>query len=437
MQQAMGVCQKRYYTFLNGRLSIPMMCPTSGSYPYGERLFTISSRRFEGGPKLLNICYKDDDNKKHSITHYDIKNLYYDTADFSMRIYPHADETFTIPVYFRVELNGIDKIGGSLSYTDLNIGSDEDVVNFTSQFSMYREKTPFISHIIDTMLERCREKLLNAIAREIQEECTQYDTAANTIYNIRNMLEYDGIRLIVDRDDTTGRIEKYIVTFLYNHSEGVQPFRKVRELDTFSMIYRGIPVTVYYTYCSRNYTYNKCYKTYPGFHIPYEELILDDYDRFNQRVLYVNGNVEYMHEPEIPVIPNLGITIPSENNFVNYGSYTVPTVPVASFNTMNELQAVNMPTIEYMNNMNNYSRGVVNIPSVPVNIGHVPVRVIYNNDRGNNNNNEVIGPRRRVAPVAVNNNSNNNEVIGPRRRVAPRRGGVNRRLNKTIKNNKK
>lgn len=446
MLQAMGVCQRRYHKFLDGFLSIPMMCPTSGSYPYGERLFHIPERRFEGGPKLLKICYKGNRNDTHSITHYDIKNLYYDTADFTMRIYPDANDDFMIPVTFRVELNGKYKIGGSLAYSDLNIRNDEDVVNFSRQFSIYHRRSHFISHVIDTLLERSREKLFNAIAREIQEECTPYDRVAESIVNIRNMLEYDSVRLEIDRNDDTRRVEKYTVTFIFNHREGIRPFTKVREMDTFSMIYNERPVTLYYTYCSRHHSYNRCYKTYPGFNIPHEELTLNEYNMFNQRPLYINGEVPY-YPGEVNVnVPSLGIMIPNEmgaNNFVNYGSYTAPNGPVTSFNTVNELEVANMPMVEYMNNMGNYSRGDSNIPSVLTAVPHIPVKVIYDN----NTLNEVISPvqsiirRREKSPKRPSNtrrglsyNTRRRDMGGPVEQYIPAAARNNRKNNRnTIK----
>jgi hypothetical protein len=438
MQQAIGVCQRRYHKFLDGFLSIPMMCPTSGSYPYGERLFHIPGRRFEGGPKLLNICYKDNHDNSHFITHYDIKNLYYDTADFTMRIYPDANDTFMIPVVFRVELNGRQKIGGSLAYSDLNIHNDEGVVNFSRQFSIYHRRSHFISHVIDTLLERSREKLLNAIAREIQEECTPYDQAADSIANIRNMLEYDSVRLEIDRNDNTRRVEKYIVTFVFNHRQGFRPFEKVREMDAFSMIYNGRPVTLYYTYCSRHRSYNKCYKTYPGFVIPDEVIPLNEYNMFNQRPLYINGEVPYY--PGGVNVPSLGIVIPSEmgmNNFVNYGSYTAPTGPASSFNTVNELEVANMPMMEYMNNVGNYSRGNNDVPSVLANIPHIPVRVIYNNNTVNEINTSRVSStmrRRGKSPKrAINTNrglsynTRRRDVGGPVEQYIPSSGRRNNR----------
>jgi hypothetical protein len=408
MQNAIGICQRRYHKTLDGMLSIPLMCPTSGSYPYGERIFNISSGRFSSGPKLLNICYKDNSNKKHTITHYDIKNQYYDTADFTMRIYPNANDSFVIPVIFRVELNTEQKIGGSLSYSDLNIRNDEDVINFSKQFNIFQGKsTSVLPHILDTLFERSGEKILNGIAREIQEECTPYGVKAYTIANIRNMIEYDTIRIEIDKNDITHQVEKYIVTFLFNHKHGIRPFRKVREIDEFSMIYNGSPMILYYTYCSRNQAYNKCYKSYPGFNIPDEQLILNEYNMFDQRPLYINGKVAYN---------------PPINNFVNYGSYTAPTAPVSSFININKLSMPYTPVLEYMNNSSNEIRRVSNIPSITVKVPRIPVKVIYNNEYVNN----------------ANNSNTNNEVIGPRvpvriPSVIRRRGKSPRRASNTTR----
>lgn len=395
MHKEMGVCQRRYHIFLNGFLGMPLMCPTIGSYPHGERLFDIPAS-LHGRPKLKNIRYRDERNRLYKVTHYDIKNLYYDTADFSMRIYPDADENFTIPVTFRVELKDNSRIGGSMAYSDLLIHNDYDAINFSKQFSIFSGRSNFILHILSTMIERCSEKILNAMAREIQEECTPYNSVADTIFNIRNMIEYDSIRLEIDRDDNTQRVEKYIATFIFNSKPGVPEFIKVREIDEFSMLYDKIPVTLYYSYCSRNSSYNKCYKKYPGFDVPQEDLILNEYNAFNQQPLYNNGKIPYV--PEEVNVPGLGITIPNEtevNNFVNYGSYTAPTVPATSFNIMNELEIANVPIFGHMNNMANKSRGDTAIPSVLANLSNIPIKVIYNNVNTNNNNNN-------------NNNDNNN-----------------------------
>jgi len=193
-------------------------------FPDGERIFQKKDNYYN----LINIRLG---RSKQKFQHYHIKNYYYASADFSIQFY---DKILT----FGVELNS-DKIGGTLTYRDLDLTSDIAVESFCEVFAGAGASTASesekITHIIQQLLARYGIQIENALRREITEECTPDDAEQITI----GKLHYK--RTIVE---TNG--QKISIKFVYHSDDG--GLKKVREMDIFPMMFEGIETNAYYVY---------------------------------------------------------------------------------------------------------------------------------------------------------------------------------------------
>lgn len=192
-------------------------------FPDGERIFQKKDNQYN----LINIRLG---RSKQKFQHYHIKNYYYASADFSIQFYDKI-------LSFGVELDS-DKIGGTLTYRDLDLISDVAVESFCGTFAEATKaatETEKITHIIQQLLTRYGNQIENALSREIIEECTPDDAEPITI----GKLHYK--RIIVE---TNG--QKISIKFVYHSDDG--GLKKVREMDIFPMIFEGIETNAYYVY---------------------------------------------------------------------------------------------------------------------------------------------------------------------------------------------
>lgn len=191
----------------------------------GERIFQKKNNQYN----LINIRLG---RTKQKFQHYHIKNYYYASSDFSIQFYDRI-------LSFGVELDSLaNKIGGTLTYRDLDLTSDIAVDAFCGIFAELAAKavteTDKITYIIQQLIEKYSLQLENALRREIIEECTpdnEEQIAIGKIKYRKTTVEING--------------KKIVVKFIYNLDDAPT---KVREMDIFPMIYEGIETNAYYVY---------------------------------------------------------------------------------------------------------------------------------------------------------------------------------------------
>ena len=243
------------------------------------------------------------------VTHYNIKQHYYNSADFaiSRQRLGAGKMDFKRNIRFRVQLATKDSqgtVGGSVTFQDLNINSDADLEQFDELFARPDFQTDSaisqIKDIISFMLTRFNESIKNAMIREIQEECTPTGSTIISRDFIDRHLTYAGLLVkpyIYENyiNDETGLpvetsmqyIEDnnrayfknasgaksraklqgiYNVTFMFTTTHDIK-FRKIREMDAFcTNVVEGEPVKpLYFIYNGKGV---KLYYASPPYIIP-------------------------------------------------------------------------------------------------------------------------------------------------------------------------
>ena len=207
----------------------------SGCLTTGNKLFKPILRTFH----LCDTTFRntiDDDFEK--LTHYYLKGYFYDTADFGIT---YTTNTNKQSIKFRVALSN-SNVGGSLNYIDLGIYMDEYVDAFSHMFNGLSTITAFndaVMFIAQRIVTNCMLELVNAMAREIQEETTPNGMVAKSIQHIAHTLLFNSIRI--------ERRTKWnvVVNFEFNATEA---YNKVREMDEFCCLMNEISTKIYYIY---------------------------------------------------------------------------------------------------------------------------------------------------------------------------------------------
>jgi hypothetical protein len=207
----------------------------SGCLTTGNKLFKPIIHTFH----LYDTTFRntiDDDFEK--LTHYYLKGYFYDTADFGIT---YTTNTNKQSIKFRVALSN-SNVGGSLNYIDLGIYMDEYVDAFSHMFNGLSTITAFndaVMFIAQRIVTNCMLELVNAMAREIQEETTPNGIVAKSIQYIAQTLLFNSIR--IERRNKW----QVVVNFEFNATEA---YNKVREMDEFCCLMNEVSTKIYYIY---------------------------------------------------------------------------------------------------------------------------------------------------------------------------------------------
>lgn len=227
---SLGIRQPNNVHFADRDFTIRVFSDEITAFPEAERLFMKEGDEF----KLKKILIGNE-----TLQHYHLKNSFFDSADLSIS-YTDKESSGRLILQFGVSLEESD-IGGSVSYRDLGLTNRASVGAFVSKFpeiALIPGLNNKLVYLINTIAVSHRDDLMNAMKREIIEECTP---------NGENPITVGPLSFVKTKAERNGK--RLHVRYIF---KGCESFKKVREMDIFPMIFYGTLTDIYYVYGTGN-----------------------------------------------------------------------------------------------------------------------------------------------------------------------------------------
>jgi hypothetical protein len=250
-----------------------MLIPTDKIYKYGEKIFEKGNKNtYNFKPQYYKSSQPGGGVKQ--LEHYNLKKFFYETADLNyvagLPSLSQYGRPKGVSLSFKVRLDN-SNIGGSLTYEDLGIDSENKIKEFLEfvnveyseistvkiggPMSKYRPPTrsmvsgesSYTKAVYDIISKKMYDKyakaIMSALAREIVEESTPNGNIAESVDNIVSKLSF----IKVNRENIDESTKSASVEFKFSIS-GNNKIIQQRELDTFPVLFNNKRTDIYYIY---------------------------------------------------------------------------------------------------------------------------------------------------------------------------------------------